>query len=98
MATHHYVFGAGFVGCLYDYGPEAYETLEDALQEAEWYLVGYDGCTDEDSAALEAEQALALANLREHGIHHFSAAVRRLVTTHYMEIQRVPGPCPEADD
>lgn len=33
MATFHWVVGGGSVGCLYDYGPQPCETLDEALDD-----------------------------------------------------------------
>lgn len=93
----HYVLGAGQVGCLYDYGPNAHETLEDALADASWYLeddAPYDDDMGEAFAQMcrEAKHALRRARL------YYFPAEWRSAFGDYIEITEQDGPCPEQDD
>ena len=91
MAKHHYVLGAGQVGCLYDFGPEAYETLHHALEAAEWYLSV--GDADTDPVDVEAVKRA----LRRDGIHYFTGEARAMFGD-YIEISKCAGPMPEDDE
>jgi hypothetical protein len=99
MATKHYVLGAGMVGCLYDYGPNAHETLESALEDAAWYTGDVWAESNEPTLAraiAEMRRDL-LPTLRDGGAYYFPAALRSVLGD-YLEVSEQDGPCPEQDD
>ena len=87
--THHYSYGSGYPGCLYDYGPNYSPTLKGAIDS----LVDLFGSGDDLS-----ERALLRMrrDLRRGGIHYFADPVA--VGAAYCEVTRQPGPCPEGDE
>lgn len=94
---HHYTVGGGSVGCLYDYGPQACETLEQALDSLTQV---YDLTTDERNwlrwhkhLAFEGREGSAT------DLSHDALASRREEAgADYCEIVEQAGPCPESDD
>lgn len=86
-SKHHYVFGSGMVGCLYDYGPEFCESIEDAIASLD--NVFGDSISEEESESMAR-------NLREQGIHFF--ADRCQAGADYCEVSKQPGACPVWDD
>jgi hypothetical protein len=80
--THHYVYGSGLVGCLYDSGPHCADTLEEAIEGALW---AFDDLP-------ESELATARENLTTDGIHYFSPECRRDAGADYVEVSRMNGP------
>jgi hypothetical protein len=93
LTERHFVLGAGMGGCLYDYGPNAHETLESALEAAEFYLGDSEpeDVTDADVAAMRAD-------LVSQGIHYFPQRIREAGYGDYIEVSEHPGPCPESED
>ncbi len=85
---HHWTVGAGQVGCLYDYGPEAYPTKRDAMNGAEWYL---DGCDE----ASKADVRRMRSDLHNYGIHYLPVKLRQAGYGDYIELTRQDGPMPE---
>lgn len=85
--THHYCFGSGMPGCLYDYGPNFCETLEEATS-AILEIFG-----DELE---EGEEARLLDNLKESGIHYFENPIRAGAV--YCDATLEDGPCPETEE
>lgn len=86
--AHHYVFGSGMPGCLYDYGPHFVPRLSDAL---------------EDLSAMfgdlpKAELRRMRGNLRRHGVHYFAARYRGEAGASYCEVSKQYGQCPEVDE
>ncbi len=60
--AHHYVYGSGMSGCLYDNGPHTASTLENALESLE-----------ETFSDLDETELIDMRNhLRAHGHHYFS--------------------------
>lgn len=90
----HWIVGAGQVGCLYDYGPEACEAKQDAIETAEWWL---DGANSEGEIPEEAYAAMK-ADLEQAGIHWFPTKIRAIVGADYIEISEQDGPCPGEGD
>jgi len=88
--AHHYVFGSGSVGCLYDYGPETSPSKEGAIDSL-WQVFG-DNLSPRDARHMRAA-------LRRDGIYYF--ADRGVAGADYCEVSRQSGPCPplpDADD
>jgi hypothetical protein len=92
QVKRHFVVGAGMVGCLYDYGPNFHETLESALDDAEWYL----GDADPEEVT-DADVATMRADLVSQGIHYFPSHIAASFGD-YIEVSEQPGPCPEQED
>lgn len=60
--AHHYVYGSGMHGCLYDYGPHTAKTLDDAIASLK-----------ETFSELSERQLRFMArDLRSQGVHYFS--------------------------
>jgi hypothetical protein len=93
MATnHHYVLGAGLYGCLYDFGPEQHETLEDALESADrWLHVDVD-----DAEVIDVGEVTHA--LKTVGIYHFSRAETRRVFGDYIQVSKLNGPIDSEDE
>lgn len=82
-AATHWVVGGGSVGCLYDFGPQPCETLEEALDELD---------TVYQLSTAERNQ------LRWHKHLAFDEPERREEAgADYCEITMHDGPCPEGD-
>lgn len=84
--NHHYVVGAGMVGCMYDYGPEQASTKREAMEAAMWYL------GDWSEVVRKADIRRMRSDLHNHGIHYFPARLREAGYGDYIEISRVDGP------
>lgn len=79
--THHYVYGSGTAGCLYDNGPHVSETLDGAIDSLAWTF---------DDVVGPDELQLMRANLKAFGIHYFSCPAE--AGAQYAEVVRYPGP------
>lgn len=80
----HYVYGSGMAGCLYDYGPNFCETIEDAISDFEFIF----------GECIEADELIEMAvNLRENGGHKFRNPQE--AGAQYCEVSEEPGPIPE---
>lgn len=88
--AHHYVFGGGISGCLYDYGPEFSHTLKGAIESLVW-LYSADG-----ECLADGEEKRMRRNLRVDGIHRFENPAA--VGAHYCEVSKANGPCPKGDE
>ena len=86
-APHHYVYGSGSAGCLFDSGPNYAET-EAAAIEAALLIFG---------DLPKAELNRARANLRSDGIHYFRARYRGRAGADLVSVSRESGPCPDND-
>lgn len=86
----HYVVGAGMVGCLYDFGPEACETHKGALDLARFYLEGCEDLSEEDIERI-------LGELATDGIYYFTREERPHVGADYIAITEQEGECPTED-
>ena len=85
--THHYCYGSGMVGCLYDYGPSFAPEREDAVG----------ALTDLFSESLsETELQEMQENLRTVGIHYFSQPSE--AGAHYCDVSEHPGACPDDEE
>ena len=60
--AHHYVYGSGMHGCLYDNGPHTSNDIEDAIQALE--------ATFADTVS-EPELAVMRNSLRDQGVYSF---------------------------
>lgn len=89
MATH-YIVGAGQVGCLYDWGPECSDTLENALEHVRWYLEGGELPDKTIERILDA--------LAREGIYYFTREERGFACADYIEVSQEQGECPEQED
>ena len=65
--AHHYVYGSGQPGCLYDNGPHTSDTLENAIDALiETFNTGNEtDLTDEEQEAMRND-------LTERGVHYFA--------------------------
>lgn len=73
--AHHYVYGSGMSGCLYDNGPHTAKTLDEAIES----LI-------ETFSDLDNDDLLAMRNdLRESGIHYFKGEARELAGADYCD-------------
>ncbi len=86
---HHYCYGSGMIGCLYDSGPEFCSDIEDAIDALVWRFEDY---LSENSS----EQDEMTENLRTKGIHYFH--IPGDAGAHYCEVSKKNGPCPESDE
>lgn len=86
-AEHHYVYGSGMFGCLYDYGPNFCEDKQDAIESLVWLF-------DEQLEDGEAERMRA--NLAEDGIHRFENP--HSAGAQYADVSKANGPCPESEE
>ncbi len=86
---HHYSYGSGMVGCLYDNGPHYVVTLRDAIAGA--LLPFIDQLTTRELRA-------ARRDLRVDGIHYFPSKRRAELGADYCELSKQDGPCPEGDE
>lgn len=99
---HHYVYGSGQPGCMYDYGPHHSPTLRDALDDLS------DTFRDLPKSALRRMRG----DLRRTGVHYFPntpcrdphgfrdnggnmTTIRELAGAGMAEVTRFEGPCPE---
>jgi hypothetical protein len=87
----HYILGAGMVGCLYDYGPEACATKDDALDVARWYLYGAEDLAEVDVVRI-------LAALAKDEIYYFTQEERHAVGADYIEVSEANGECPPNEE
>jgi hypothetical protein len=86
-SQHHYSYGSGMSGCLYDYGPNFCEKKEDAIEE---FLRLFD-----ERLGIKEAQDLR-DNLMNNGIHYFHNPLE--AGAQYCEVNKQLGPCPESDD
>lgn len=84
---HHYSYGSGQPGCLYDWGPNYSETLAGAIESCAWMF---------GQELTDAELKRMRSNLRVEGIHYFNDPAT--VGATYVEICKQPGPCPAEDE
>lgn len=80
----HYVYGSGMAGCLYDYGPNFSETIEEAIDS---FKLIFGECIEADELT-EME-----TNLRENGGHKFRDPLS--AGAQYCEVSEGTGPMPE---
>jgi hypothetical protein len=97
---HHYVYGSGQPGCLYDSGPDFSPTLSGALDSLSFRF---------DNLPKLALQRMR-GDLRRHGVHYFPRGVRArneagelesiasLAGASFCEVSKADGPCPENDE
>lgn len=87
MEKHHYVYGSGMSGCLFDFGPHFCEDKEDAIES---FVQLFGDCIDdsEESAMREA--------LAQDGIYYFKDACE--AGAQYASISRQNGACPVEND
>lgn len=97
MAKHHYVYGSGQPGCLYDYGPHVSPTLRGALEALSETF---------DCLPKRALQRMR-GDLRRFGVHYFPhdvmarnwegelEGIRSLAGAGTASVTRCDGPCPE---
>ncbi len=87
---HHYRYGSGMIGCLYDGdGPEFCSDIEDAIDSLVWRFEDY--LSENSSETDEMTE-----NLRTNGIHYFGNPSE--AGADYCEISKMNGPCPEESD
>ena len=84
----HYCFGSGSPGCLYDFGPNFCETIEQAVESFKWLF----------SELEDSELAVMEEDLRLYGIHYFPADTRERAGASYCQISKQAGPIPENDE
>jgi len=89
VPTHHYVYGSGIPGCLYDYGPNFATTKADAIDD----LV----CLFEQLLG-KTSIARMKRDLEAHDIHYFDRRIRPFAGACYCEITKQSGPMPESED
>ncbi len=98
MATFHWVVGGGSVGCLYDYGPQPCETLDEALDAL---FNVYDLSTEERNQ-LRWEKHLSFDTTPCSALGPDESADglsrRQEAGADYCEITVQDGPCPEGDE
>lgn len=87
LPAHHYVFGYGMSGCLYDGdGPRFSDDRNEAISSL--------NASFEDTVS--TRERLAMRNaLRADGVYHFRNP--RKAGADYCEITKVPGPMPDSD-
>lgn len=83
---HHYVYGSGMIGCLYDNGPNFCETVDQAIESL---LFVFDELDEEEVVELKE-------NLKNVGLHYFKNPSE--TGAHYCDCTKHLGPCPEDDD
>lgn len=84
--THHYCYGSGMSGCMYDYGPNYSPALKGAIDSLLWLYAG----------EMSGRALLRMRrDLRRDGIHYFPHPGE--VGAAYCEVTKQPGPCPEED-
>lgn len=86
-AEHHFCYGSGMPGCLYDWGPNFADTRESAIDDV-LTMFG-------DSLA-EGEEERLRANLLGDGIHYFEDP--QAAGAVYVDVTKHAGPCPENDE
>jgi hypothetical protein len=94
---YHYTIGGGSVGCLYDYGPEVADTLDNAIDSLDQI---YDLTTAERNQ-LRWHKHLAFdatPGTAEDTSHDPQASRREEAGADYCEICEQDGPCPDSDD
>jgi hypothetical protein len=91
---HHYIYGSGLPGCLFDNGPHVAPTLDDAINGVLFPFTSGDG----ESSLSTREERRARRDLRVDGIHYFPADRRGELGASYVQVSREPGPCPESED
>lgn len=84
----HYCYGSGMFGCLYDYGPNFCEELEDAI---EGIMLVFEDCVSEAEAA-GMRTAFRSGDTSWHFENPSEAGAQ------YAEISVCNGPCPDAED
>ncbi len=87
MSAHHYCYGSGMPGCLYDYGPNFCETLE---QATEGLLLMFGDQLE------EGESERLRENLAAYGIHYFENPLEAGAV--YCDATIHPGECPEDEE
>lgn len=98
MATHHYSYGSGSTGCLYDnqgVAPTEHEAIDAAMSP--FHYAG-DGEDDDIIRACEEEMAKALRSLSEYGIHYFRIKLRPYFGADYVEVVKQDGPMPDESE
>lgn len=96
---HHYIYGYGMIGCLYDNGPNVASTLRQALDSLSFTF-------DE---LPKAELRRMRGNLRRDGIHYFCGRVvspyekgymsmAQLAGAQMVEVSKHDGPAPDEDE
>jgi hypothetical protein len=85
--THHWVYGAGFPGCLYDGGPRFAETREEAINDL-LFVFG--------EALVHGEAERMTYELKSFGYYQFKSPEACGAT--YCEITREPGPMPQEEE
>ncbi len=90
--THHYSYGSGMPGCLYDNGPNFSPTLRDAIAGLVWLFAE----SGSESDLSPAEVKRMRRNLRVNGIHYFEHPQDAGAV--YCEVSKQPGPCPKDDE
>ena len=84
-AIDHWVYGSGYPGCLYDYGPHYAPTKEAAIDGVLFVI------EDQVSARTLAR---ARRDLESTGIHYFDRRLVPHLGVAYLEISQHDGPCP----
>ncbi len=85
--SHHYSFGSGMAGCLYDYGPHFSPTLSAAIESL---------CDLFDEQLEPGEKQRMRRNLRVDGGHRFENPQN--AGARYCEVTKHSGSCPKGDD
>jgi hypothetical protein len=87
MAEHHYTYGSGQYGCLYDSGPHIADTKEQAIE----------ALLETFSDLAESELDAMSKHLASSCYHKFDNSEVR-AGADYCEIVWQPGPAPEDTD
>lgn len=87
MTEHHYTYGSGQFGCLYDSGPHTADTIKQAIE----------GLLDIFSDLPDSELDVMSKNLASSGYHAFNNSETG-AGADYCEIVYQPGPAPEDSD
>lgn len=90
--AHHYCYGSGMPGCLYDNGPNFSPTLRGAIDSLVWLFAE----SGSESDLSKAEVKRMRRNLRVDGIHYFEHP--ETAGAVFCEVTRCNGPCPEEDE
>lgn len=85
MDQHHYVYGSGMHGCLYDNGPHAADTKVQAIT----------ALLETFADLPETELDAMSTDLARSGYHAFNNSE---AGADYCEVSRQPGPAPEETD